>query len=157
MANKAFYKSYFVFGIGAAIVYAIAGFIFIQKAIYTESWVLYVGNFMFMIIIGCFLFYFSRTKVNKATSLSLMVSGEKTVIIGVVASCLLSLALLVIMIHGLLGPGTPGKVMLDKPANTIKDKTNGLDFMIIVNSLVGNFVTGSFVSIMLPGSLVKNR
>ena len=157
MANKAFYKSYFVFGIGAAIVYAIAGFIFIQKAIYTESWVLYVGNFMFMIIIGWSLFYMSRTKADYASSLPLIVDGEKTVIIGVIASTLLSFILLLIMIHGLFGSGTPGKVLLDKPANTVRDRTNGLDFMLIVNSLVGNFVTGSFVSVMLPGSLVKSR
>lgn len=150
-------KLYFLFGLTAAIVYSVAAFVFIQKAVYTESWVLYVGNFAFMVVIACFLFYVSNLKENNSGTLSLIVSGEKTVLIGMVASALLSFILLVILVHGLLGTGTPGKVIADKPANTITDRTNGLDFMLLMNSLIGNFVTGSFVTVMLPASLKRDQ
>ncbi len=145
------------FGVLAAIAYSITGYIFIQKAIYTESWVLYVGNFLFMFVIGCFLFYLSGKKDNNLSTLSLIAAGEKTVIIGIIVAGLLSFILLLIMVHGLFGTGIPGKVMTDKPANTITDRTNGLDFMLITNSLIGNFVTGSFVSLILSASLKRNQ
>jgi predicted acyltransferase len=157
MFKNPFFKVSLLFGLMAAIAYSIAAFVFIQKAVYTESWILYVGNFAFMTVIACFLFYVSRLKDNNSTTLSLIGAGEKTVIIGMAAAALLSFILLLILVHGLLGTGTPSKVITDKPANTVTDRTNGLDFMLIMNSLIGNFVTGSFVSIMLPASLKRNQ
>jgi amino acid permease len=85
------------------------------------------------------------------------VSGEKTVLIGMAAAAVLSFILLLILVHGLIGTGTPSKVIAEKPANTVTDRTNGLDFMLIMNAFIGNFVTGSFVSVMLPASLKKNQ
>jgi hypothetical protein len=157
MSKNPFSKFYFLFGVIAALVYGIPAFVFIQKANYTESWVLYIGNFLFMIVIAFFLFYISRFKDIHSSTLSLIVDGEKTVLTGIVASALLSFILLLILVHGLLGTGTPGKVMTEKPANTITDRTNGLDFMLIMNSLIGNFVTGSFVSVMLAASLKRKN
>jgi hypothetical protein len=157
MKKNQLLKLYFIFGLIAAMFYSAAAFVFIQKAVYTESWVLYVGNFAFMVVIACFLFYVSNLKDNNSSTLSLIVSGEKTVLVGMVAAALLSFILLVILVHGLLGTGTPGKVITEKPANTITDRTNGLDFMLIMNALIGNFVTGSFVSVMLPASLKRNQ
>lgn len=157
MSKNPFLKVYILFGLMAAIVYCIPAFVFIQKAIYTESWVLYVGNFLFMIVIGYFLFYVSRLKDNNSSTLSLIAAGEKTVIIGIIAASLLSFVLLLILVHGFLGSGTPGKVMTDKAYTAIKDRTNGLDFMLIMNSIIGNFVTGSFVSVILSASLKGNQ
>lgn len=157
MFKKPLFKIYFIFGLIAAIAYCIPAFVFIKKAIYTESWILYVGNFLFMFVIGCFLFYISGIKVDNSSPLFLITAGEKTVIIGIIAAALLSFILLLIMVHGLLGTGVPGKVMADKPANTITDRTNGLDFMLIANSLIGNFATGSFVSVILHASLKRNQ
>lgn len=157
MSKKHFFKIRLFFGVLAAIAYSIPGYIFIQKAIYTESWVLYIGNFLFMVVIGCFLFYVSGIKDNNLNTLSLIIAGEKTVVTGVIVSALLSFILLLILVHGLLGTGIPGKVMASKPANTITDRTNGLDFMLIINSLIGNFVTGSFVSVMVPASLKRKQ
>jgi uncharacterized membrane protein len=150
-------KLHFLFGLIAAFVYSVAAFVFIQKAVYTESWVLYVGNFAFMVVIAYSLFYVSNLKDNNSSTLSLIVSGEKTVLIGMVAAAVLSFILLLILVHGLIGTGTPSKVIAEKPANTVTDRTNGLDFMLIMNAFIGNFVTGSFVSVMLPASLKKNQ
>lgn len=157
MFKNRLFRVYFLFGLAAAVVYSIPGFIFIQKAVYSESWILYVGNFLFMIVIGCFLFYVSGLKDNNSSTLSLIAAGEKTVIIGIIAAGILSFLLLLLLVHGLLARGTPGKVLAGEPANTITDRTNGLDFMLIVNATIGNFVTGSFVSVILPPSLKRNQ
>jgi hypothetical protein len=157
MFKNRLFRVYFLFGLFAAITYCIPAFVFIQKAVYTESWILYVGNFLFMIVIGFFLFYVSGLKDNNSSTLSLIAAGEKTVIIGIIAAGTLSFVLLLLLVHGLLATGTPGKVLSGEPANTISDRTNGLDFMLIVNAIIGNFVTGSFASVVLPPSLKRNQ
>jgi hypothetical protein len=157
MFKNRLFRVYFLFGLTAAVVYSIPGFIFIQKAVYTESWILYFGNFLFMIVIGFFLFYVSGLKDNNSSTLSLIAAGEKTVIIGIIAAGILSFLLLLLLVHGLLATGTPGKVLTGEPANTVQDRTNGLDFMLIVNAIIGNFVTGSFACVVLPPSIKRNQ
>jgi len=157
MFRNPFLKTYLLFGLLAALLYCITAFIFIKKAVYTESWVLYIGNFLFMVVITCLLFYISRLKDDNSSTLSLSVDGHKTVIIGIIAATLLSFILLIILDPGYLGSGTPEKVMRDKPVTVINNKTNGMDFMLIMNSIIGNFVTGAFVSVLLPASLKRNQ
>ncbi len=141
----------------AGLIYCIPVFFFIQEANYTQAWLLYLGNFLFMVIISVYLLFISRWKNENRGTLSLMGTGEKEVIFGTIVATVLASILLVILIRGLFGNGIPGKVLSDRPVNIIRDRTHGLDFMVLTNAVTGNFVTGSFVSILLPPSLKKYR
>jgi hypothetical protein len=152
-----FIKTSIRFAVAAAVIYSLFAFFFIEKADYTASWILYVGNFLFMTVIAIFLFYIGSLKNNDPTTLSLIVTGEKTVFMGIAISLILCFILLLIFIPGILGRGVPGRVMIDKPANTIHDRTGGLDFDVMVNAVIGNFVTGSFVSVIFSPSLKRNH
>ena len=110
-----------------------------------------------MAMIAAFLIYVGRLKKEGSSTLSLVVTGQKEVLLGIVIAIILSFILLIILIPGLFERGIPGRVLSHEPANTMHDRTNGLDFMVILNASIGNFVTGSFVSVMLPASLRKWR
>ncbi len=155
MFKSPFLKIYLSFAVAAALVYLIPVYFFITKADYTRSWLLYLGNFLFMIVIGVFLFFISRVRLKNNGMFGLMFTGEKQVLRSTALALLLSLILLVILVPGLLESGVAGKVIINKPANTIHDKTNGLDFMVIANAIIGNISSGSFASIILPPSLTK--
>ncbi|HEY2348908.1 MAG TPA: hypothetical protein VGH64_07820, partial [Puia sp.] len=106
---------------------------------------------------GLSLVYISRFDEYDASTLQLIVKGQKAVLSGIVFCFIFSCILLWILIPGWLHPGIPGRFLSHKPANTIHDKTGGLDFMVIVNSLIGNFVTGSFITVILSSSLRRKK
>jgi hypothetical protein len=138
-------KIYIWFAFAAAFVYAIPVYFFIGKADYTKSWLLFAGNFLFMLVIGFFLFYISRSGLRPYRMLTMITAGQKQVLRSLLFCLGAGIILLIIL--------APGKFMINKPANTIHDKTNGIDFMVIINSVIGNFFTGSFVTVILAASL----
>ena len=79
----------------------------------------------------------------------MLIAGHKQVLRSVACSLIAGIIFLILM--------SPGKFMINKPANTIHDKTNGLDFMVIINSILGNLFTGSFISIILAASLTDQK
>ena len=157
MFKSSLRKIYLSFAIGGALVYCIPVFEFIVRADYTSTWLLYIGNFVFMVVIIFFLFFVSHLKSNNSKTLPLMKQGEKAVFLGTFFACLFSFILLLILIPGIIGHGIAGRQLTNRPANTTYDKTNGLAFMVMINSILGNIFTGSFVCALLPFSLKRNQ
>ncbi len=151
------FPTYLIFALAAALVYCIPVFIFIQLANFTQTVLLYLGNFLLMGVITLFLFYVSRKKDDNSSALTLMMGGEITVLLSIVLACLLSLILLLILVPGLFHSGDAGKFLSNAPATTIQGNTNGLAFMVFLNAVIGNLFAGSFVSIILPFSLKKEQ
>jgi hypothetical protein len=151
MLKNHFLKAYLVFAIAAALIYCIPVYFFIRYADYTRSALLYVGNFLFMGVVGTFLFYF-RSKGPILKMMGMIGAGQIQVLRSVTCAFIASFVLLVVF-KGLFANEPGGKYLINEPANTIHDKTNGLDFMVLVNSVVGNFLTGSFIVIILAASL----
>jgi hypothetical protein len=151
MLKNHFLKAYLAFAIAAALIYCVPVYFFIRYADYTRSALLYVGNFLFMGVVGAFLFYFrSRGPILKM--LAMISAGQKQVLRSIGCALIASFILLIVS-KGLFASGPGEKYMINEPANTIHDKTNGLDFMVLVNSVVGNFFAGSFIVIILAASL----
>ncbi len=157
MFKDRFFKVYVIFGLFAAICYAISVAVFIEKAKYADTWVLYVGNFVFMVVVVALLFYISSVANFNSGAIALMGSGIKTVLTGVIFSCILSFILLLILVPHVLGQGPPSISMSGNPVNRSINQTNGLVFMIFINGIIGNMVTGSFVSILFPVSIKRNQ
>jgi hypothetical protein len=153
MFNRPVIKIYLIFAIAAALFYCVPVYFFILAADYTKSWFLYLGNFSFMILIGVFLFYISRYRQSDPGMMGFIILGEKQVLRSTALALLLSFILLVILIPGLFEKVPAGRIIINKPANTIHDKTNGLVFMVIANAAICNFITGSFAIWILSASL----
>lgn len=144
-------------GLIAAIVYCVPVFVFIKHALFGDAWVLYLGNFLFLIVVVVFLIRFNDKKNDNASSVSMFAAGHLVTAIGIVMSCLICFILLVLLIPGLLHSGQTEKILRGTPANSIHDKTNGLAFMVFANAIIGNIATGSFVSIVFPFSLKSDQ
>ncbi len=137
-------KFYIGFALVATLLYSIPVYIFIGAGDYTRSALLYLGNFLFMIAIAVFLFYI-RSKEPYFKMTDLIIEGEKQVLRSIIFTFIIISILLIIE--------SPGKYMINKPANTIHDKTNGLDFMVIVNLVICNSFAGSFATFMLASTM----
>jgi hypothetical protein len=155
--KKIHWQHYLGYAIAAAIVYAVPIIFYLKQASYTNAWLLYLGNFFFLFVITAFLFSFNSRRNQDASTVTMLTAGHITTAMGVVIACFLCFILLLIMVPGIFNGGNADKMLADAPANTVKDKTGGMSFMIFANAVFGNVVAGSFVSIVFPFVLKKNQ
>jgi hypothetical protein len=151
------WKHYLIYAMAAAIVYCIPVALYLIRATFTQAWLLYLGNFLFLIVVIVFLFSFNRQRGQNASTVSMLVAGHITVVMGIIVACILGFILLVIFVPGYLDAGTTEKVLSNAPANTIKDKTEGLSFMLFANALIGNVSAGSAACIIFPFTLKRDQ
>jgi hypothetical protein len=156
--NKPFNpKPYLIYGLLAAVVYCIPVTVFLSDPEYSQGWLLYLGNLLFLFVIVAFLFAFNRKRSENAATLAMLTAGHIATLFGIVISCVLAFLLLVIMVPGYLGAGEADKVLTNEPANITYDKTRGLSFMVFATAIIGNFAAGSFVSIIFPFALKADQ
>ena len=155
MFKNIHWRHYLKFAIGAAGAYAIPATIYLLKANYTQSWLLYLGNFLFLLVIIASLVSFNNHRKKDASAVSMVIAGHITTVTGIVLACLLSFILILILVPGYLG--TAKNLMSHVPANTVRDKTHGMSFMLFFNAVVGNMSMGSASSIIFPFSLKRDQ
>jgi hypothetical protein len=143
-------KPYIAYSLIAAMVYIIPVIFFLKAADYTRAWLLYLGNFLFLLAIAFFLFSFNRKRERNAGTLVMLTATSIATVIGTALAFILSLGLLFIFVPDLFQPGTTERALAGAPDNSVLDKTNGLMFMVLANSLVGNISCGHFVAIIFP-------
>jgi hypothetical protein len=148
MFNNLRYLTYLKYSLGAALAYSIPLFIFIYRATYTDAWILYVGNALFLSVMVLYMIYFNRQRRDNASSVSMVIAGHVIAAIGVVLCCLIGFILLTIFVPGLFSPEKAGRVLTDEPEMMVRGNTNGLVFMVIMNAIVGNISMGSFATII---------
>jgi len=155
--KKIHWRQYLGFAIAAAIVYAIPVLFFLKLANYTDTWLLFLGNLLFLFVITAFLLSFNRRRNQDASTVTMLAAGHIAMGMGVVIACLLCFILLMILVPGIFNGGNADKMLADAPANTVKDKTGGMTFMIFADAVFGNIVAGSSASIIFPFVLKKNQ
>jgi hypothetical protein len=156
--NKPFNpKPYLIYGLLGAVVYLIPVIIFLSNPDYSQAWLLYLGNLLFLFVIVAFLYAFNRKRSENAGTMAMLAAGHIATAFGVVISCLLAFILLIIMVPGYLEPGITDKVLTGEPANTTYDKTRGLSFMVFITAIIGNISAGSFVSIIFPFAMKADQ
>jgi len=143
-------------GLIAAFLYCIPVFFFIKDARFQETWVLYLGNFLFVTVVVWFLVWFNRRRKENKTSISMFLAGHLLTAVGIAYSLLFCFILLIILIPGFLHTGQTEKILKGLPANSIHDRTNGLAFIVFANAFIGNFFMGAFVSLVFPFSMKED-
>ncbi|RYY30749.1 MAG: hypothetical protein EOO04_03990 [Chitinophagaceae bacterium] len=146
-------KPYLVYSIIAALLYNVPLIFFINRADFSDAWLLYLGNFLFMLMVGWFLMTFNFKRDENAGTLVMFTASSITTVIGAIFAVLVSLFLILVLVPGIFQPGLADKVLVNEPAQSVDGKTNGLVFMVLVNAVFGNVFCGMFVSIIFPFAL----
>lgn len=144
-------------GVIAGLIFGIGVFFYIRETTYSHTWLVYLGSFLFFIMIVIDVMLFNRRSGSNANTVTMVFSSHVTTLVGVVVASLVSFILLAIMVPGYLDNGPTGKVAPDAPINAIHDKTNGLSFRIFIAATIFNFAFGSFASILFPFSIKRNQ
>jgi hypothetical protein len=137
-------------GFIAALAFSIPVYFFIRDDKYSDSWLLYAGSFLFMIVIGVHTIRVNNRRRENESTLALAFLSHVTTITGILISVLFSFILLFLLVPGYLDAGNADRLLKGEPVNTIKDKTDGLSFEVFFAATVINFSVGSFTGIIFP-------
>ncbi len=118
----------------AAIAFCIPCLFFLMNTEFSQLWLLYLGNALFL---GCMIIAvlaFSRRFGGNVTTKSLLVSGHVITLMGVLIASIITLIMLLILIPELFKSAPSGEILERKPANS-----NNILFVLALNTIVGNF------------------
>ena len=143
--------------ITSAFLFSIPAFIYIKKADFTQSWLLFLGCILFFFTMAIHTVRESGKRGGNESTVALVFESHITTVTGILAACLLSFLLLVILVPGYLHAGDTAKALINEPANSVHDKTNGLSFYTFIAATIGNFSGGSIAGITIPFYAKRNQ
>ena len=144
-------------GLIAATVFSIPVYLYIRDNTYTDSWLLYIGSFLFMIVIWVHTIRENKLRRENESTVALVFISHMATVAGIIFSVIFSFLLLSLFVPGYLDRGSADQLLREEPANITKDKTGGLSFAIFMAATVINFSVGSFSGIILPFYAKRNQ
>jgi hypothetical protein len=157
MFRKVNFSSTVIVAAIAAVLFCVPVFFYVRSSSYTSSWLLFMGSFLFFIVMFVNTLHENKTRGEDESTVALVFISLVTTIVGVIFSCLLCFLLMIIMVPGYLNSGMAEKVMANGPANIIHDKTDGLSFEIFMAATAINFSVGSFCGVVLSFYSKRNQ
>jgi hypothetical protein len=157
MFRKINFRSTLIAAAIAGLLFSIPAYFFIRFGSYTGSWLLYMGSFLFLIVIWVNTLQENKKRGENESTIALVFNSHITTIAGILVACLLSFLLLAIFVPGYLSPGVADKVLTNEPATMGVGKTKGLSFEVFMAATIINFSVGSFSSIILPFYSKRNQ
>lgn len=143
-----------IFATFAAIAYMLVLVFFFSYPDFKQIWTLYVGNFLFGIIVAIYLVKYNNKRNESASVYSMIKAGHVITLMGIVISCL-AIALMLLFAKVTFQSGELSGKLASAPSQMKGEKTNGLLFILFADAIIGNIAAGSFVSLLFPFSLTR--
>jgi len=156
VSNEIYIKQVLAFAVAAGLVYSIAASFYIRRMSYEETFILYVGNFLFAAMIGIFVGWFYKKHESNIGTIELIVSGAKTAGAGIVAACVFCVIMILIFSPGVFKPEAVSHVALKDAPGQFSGKNQGFGKILFLNAILGNAGASFFISLLIPFSVMKN-
>lgn len=140
----------FVFALLGSIAYCIPSGIYIHKATYRQTWLLYLGVFMFLIVAIIYTLINSNRRRTNVKTFRLIIDSHVITIISILMSCVILFILMCIFIPGYLSGGHVQNVLPGNQPGVLYDQTKGFSLKVFMTTIFGCFSAGSFVGIVIP-------
>jgi hypothetical protein len=150
MFSKRQILSYLAYAIPAAIVYCIVAGIFLYNDTYNLSYLLYIGNVLFGIVILFYLLNYNKKRDKNSKAKYMVASGHITAVIGILISCVVIFILMAVIHPNAYEAVSPTSKALARPAAGLKGDTHPLIYVLFMDAVFGNIGISSFLSFMLP-------
>lgn len=157
MFKKVNFVHAFTYGAIGATLFSIPVFIFIRQAVYTNSWLLFLGSVLYFGVIALATYRESKLRGGNESTVALVFMAQVTIVIGILISVLFCFILMVLLVPGYLTPGDTATSLDLQPPNSIFDKTNGLSFKVFMAATAINFAGGSIAGITIPFYAKRNQ
>jgi hypothetical protein len=156
MLEIKFIKQILIYAFAAAFVYSIAVSFYIRRMSYEESFILYVGNFLFAAVIGIFVAWFYKKHETDISTIRLVVIGGKAAVAGVVMACLMIVLMLLVFVPGIFKPEAVSHIQFQHSPGQFAGKNKGFGAILFLNAIIGNMGASFFISLLIPFAVMKN-
>lgn len=148
---------YLKYSIIAAIIYLVFVVIYLSKDNYALTYILYIGNMLFAVVMVFFVVMIAKRREWNASPKMAIAAGHITAAMGVILSCLCIFIILAIMKPIGYSDVTNTAKELAKPTPALEGSGHSLMFILFMDAVFGNIGAGSFVSFMLPNMLKSDQ
>src|SRR5215207_7734061 len=131
MFRKIDWKSTLTAAAIAAVLFCIPAFFYIQKAVFAQSWLLFLGSVLFFFAMAMHTVAENKKRGGNESTVALVFEAHVTTICGIIIACIICFILLMIMVPGFLSFGSTSHALTGEPPNAIGetiDKSHGLSF-----------------------------
>jgi hypothetical protein len=154
--HPAILLGYFKYSIIPALIACIPMFFFLKDARFSETWLLYLGDALFLICMIVVMLTLNRKAAENPATGSLLIVGHVITIFSIVIVALVAFILLLVFVPDLFSSDA-GRTLKQTPINMVHGNTNGLAFIVFMNALFGTGSAGSFISIMMSYTMKKEQ
>jgi hypothetical protein len=148
MYNKKHLKEYFIYGLICAIAYIIPVLYFLYDNKYENFYFIYIGNVLFMFGVFLYVKKLLPRPYEGRKSVTMMVEGIFTTIVGVVISSILLLLSIFLYFPTML-PMAANRVIANAPETIQTNHPTDLFLMILINTIIANFSVGAFIAALI--------
>lgn len=142
------------YGILQALLFCIPIIFFIKDEQFSQAWLLYLGNALFLACI--FILVLIRAKAG-GKKISPLNAGLSATFAGIIFSFILTIICILIFAPGLFNIGTANQTLHDTPAALPSNNDHGVLLMLLADIVIGNVVAGSFASVMASAAMRRNK
>ncbi len=140
----------------AALLYCVTVYVYIVHMSFQETYILYIGNFLFATVIAIFIAWFYKQHQSDIGTIRLVVIGGKAAFAGIVMACIITLILLLILVPSIFKPVTESHLHLQGSPGQFQGKNEGFGSILFLNVVIGNAGAAFFISLLIPFAVMKN-
>ncbi|MCW3089481.1 MAG: hypothetical protein JWP81_550 [Ferruginibacter sp.] len=147
--DKRHIKEYLLFGSIGAILYMIPVVLFLYSNSYQHLYYLFIGCVLFMAAIFFYVYRLLYTRYDEKRAVSMLLAGHLATLTGIIIASLL-VVVAMLFFNADLFSRVPADQLL--PGAATQDRQNTpvyLLLMILSTTVIGNFATGSFISVIV--------
>lgn len=157
MFKREFIGFYLKTGIVASILYTIPMIMFLNSASFSSTYLLFIGNMLFAFAVAILLYIYNNSRGGNASTQNMKAVGHIASITGVIIATIIAAIALVIIVPDILSSGKSETAFENAPSQTGTGKTNGLVFVLLMNTIIGNFTGGSLAALIVPITAKKDQ
>lgn len=149
-------QTYLKFGGLAAAAYLLVMAFFLYSHQFQSLWMLPLGNFLYLFMIGLICGYFYKRNHFRDSSISNAMAGHYVSFTGAAIATLLTL-LMFFIFKGKVWPAGANTPLLNAPGSMSVGANGGILPLILIDSGFGNTVCGFFAAIVVSFSAKRNQ
>jgi heme/copper-type cytochrome/quinol oxidase subunit 2 len=142
-------KEYLLFGSAAATLYTVAVVLFLYHNSYQHLYYLFMGCLFFMVAIFFYEYKLLYTRYDQKRAVSMLLAGHLTTLTGILVAVVFAVIAMLFFNPHLFSTVPEQQLLPGAAAQDLTTKPVYLLGMILATATIGNFATGSFISIIV--------
>lgn len=153
MTIKENFSHFYKYAIVPAILYCIPVLFFIKEDTYRDTWLLYLGNGIFLACLFILKVVYNSKRNN---NVPITYNGWVVTFIGIIFSCILVVFLLILFLPMVNHINSIREDLQQTPAAISDRNIYDLWFILFASAIIGNLCAGAFATLIAKGALAKD-